>query len=82
MLPQVQEPAALGHVIAHQQLSRPRYQRLPAMPGGHQPGTSIQRLVQVVLAAQDALVGQQAHPGCQRPRDLTPVGGCQLQLRK
>ena len=82
VLPQVHQRAPLRQVIAHQQLGRPRHQRLPAMPGGHQPGAPVQRLVQVMLPAQHPLIGQQAHPRRQRPGHLPPVLGAQPLLRR
>ena len=52
------------------------------MPGGHQPGAPVQRLVQVMLPAQHPLIGQQAHPRRQRPGHLPPVLRAQLLLRR
>ncbi len=82
VLPQVHQGAPVRQVLAHQQLRRPRHQRLPAMPGGHQPGAPVQRLVQVLLPAQHPLIGQQPHPRRQRPGHLRPVLRAQALLRR
>ena len=82
VLPQVHQRAPLRQVITHQQLGGPRHQHLPAMPGRHQPGAPVQRLVQVMLPAQHPLIGQQPHPRRQRPGHLPPVLRAQLPLRR